>query len=295
MVLYFEVLTEFTMMEEMRANMCSGRLDFVIDVNFQTNQLYSVQSVKANKTVLSEMTYRRNAVRELIDINDTHNVKLSAFVGSLDTFEQVTVQTMYEKVGFSRFCVDNPIFSKFKEQFQSQTGIKNGSRCVDFKDHCGYQNMRDLRFMCALTCGCADPLSGLLFEGPTEGCPRDVCRRSPQYQRALATRECRDLNFAELHATPAWAAYFKQYLQFHSNWIPELAASWNATQTAFMTYGCGALSLQSSLGGLALRSFCEDTNAFKSVRTFCPVSCSCPASMRSGCPPACALQQNATA
>jgi len=297
MVLYFEVLKEFTDMHQIRKHLCDGNLDFVVDINFQSNQLFSVKSVpvEPNDALLNEMTHRRKAVRELIDSSNIDEAKLSAAVRDLSTFEQSTVQTMYQKVGMARYCIDNPRIEKFKDQFRAMTGIKNGSQCVDFKDHCGIQSMRDLRLMCSVTCGCADPLSGLFFEGPTEGCPRDICRSTPRYRMALATRECRDLSLAELQAMPAWAGYFEQYFRYHSAWMPTMTAVWNRTRTRFIKFGCNALKFQTlSNNGLDLISFCEDTNALSSVRSFCPVTCGCPASKSSNCPVACALQQNAT-
>lgn len=175
------------------------------------------------------------------------------------------------------------------------TGIYNGSSCVDFKAHCGDEYMRDLRLLCSVTCGCANPLSGLLWDGPTQGCPRDVCRISPPYQEALATLQCRDLTLAELHAMPAWTWYFNQYVRWVSVWLgPDAAKAAVGTRSAFMAYGCNALTMTSSLGVLGLRSFCVDSSGMSSIRTFCSVSCGCIASQSSNCPSACTVQQNAT-
>merc|ERR1711974_72218 len=126
------------------------------------------------------------------------------YATNLDVFEQLTTQTMYEQVGYVRYCIDNPLFEKFVPQVRYQTGRSSGTTCGDFQDFCSVQSMRNLRLLCSLTCGCGHPRSGLLYDGPTEGCPRDMCRSTPQFQDVLANLECRDLNVTELNAMPAW-------------------------------------------------------------------------------------------
>jgi len=154
--------------------------------------------------------------------------------------------------------------------------------------YCTKATMRDLRLLCSASCGCGNPLSGLFFEGEYEGCPREICRVSQQYQAVLATRECRDLDPAELRALPAWHAFFDQYVAWASNILPELTPQVRNVRKAFLAYGCKTLSM-TRLGGISQSSFCEDTSTQGSVRSFCPVSCRCRDRMATNCPRACAL------
>jgi len=287
MVMHLYVMNELNEMKTIETVMCEGNQNFVVDMNFQANQLFSSSTENFSQDAMEESTYRRQAVRELIHADDRTLANMSAYITRLDVFEQVTHQTMFEMTGFLRYCIDNPIFPKFRTQIQRVTGVLNGTKCEDFRDSCRVQSMRDLRLLCTITCGCGDPRSGLLYDGPTEGCPREICRASQTYQEALASLECRDLSPAELRATKAWSFLFDQWVEWGSSLFPDLAPQYEVVRKVFFAYGCAAIHIN-RMDTISQKTFCEDTNSQTSIRAFCPVSCGCREQMASNCPLACA-------
>jgi hypothetical protein len=293
-ILWALVYNEYFEMKKIRSIMCSGNRDFVVGLNFQANQLFSASSTPWVSGSSTEIPYRQRAVKELINLEDRSDAILSAYVPDFHIFEQLTVHTTFERAGFLRFCIDNPTFSHFREQIRAVTGVSTGISCVDFQRNCTNQAMRELRILCPETCGCANPRSGLLYEGPAEGCPRAICRSSQKYMSALATLECRDLTPFELRLMPAWRSFFNQWIEWGSTLLPGQDASWGPVGQAFIDHGClaltGFITTTDALGlnnTFSLMTFCEDTDSQSSIRPFCPVTCKCHERFASNCPNSC--------
>jgi hypothetical protein len=167
-------------------------------------------------------------------------------------------------------------------------GHLNASSCQDFEEHCGDQEGFVLRFVCARTCGCANPFSGLYYQ---TGCP-NVCVR--EREARLRRPSCEDVDSESPSARLIGTQRFIEHFSLrYGNLFPP----------GFMQNGCSDLA---NMGEDAphywtKHSLCSSgLAALGSLQSFCPAACGCADSHGSGfrgagCPESCARGAGAVA
>jgi hypothetical protein len=86
------------------------------------------------------------------------------------TYNQGTGQATCDSLYLDKFDT-NPAFAFAHKALMYHSGILTAEGCADLVPACMYRNQGFLRLTCPSQCGCADPLSGLYFQGPDMGCP----------------------------------------------------------------------------------------------------------------------------
>jgi hypothetical protein len=192
---------------------------------------------------------------------------------------------------YSAACVDD-VHANFQGwTVHKNTEASDDATCADMQHHCAEPEQALLRLLCPITCGCADPRSGLFYRVESEGCPTDLCLLTPTYHAIADSLECRDMTLAELNAYQHWSDFFTHGLNF--NWLSKRSQ----VQEAFdvmRQHGCDGIPMarQSSMHF----DFCSGSEAsasrpgIGSLRAFCPVTCRChllPMWVRHDCPNSC--------
>merc|ERR1711998_620003 len=103
---------------------------------------------------------------------------------------------MNDQTKLVSICEDMDLTEKhnfiFKQALQQHTGRSFNGSCEGFRLSCQAEKQVLLRFACPVTCGCRSPISGLFFNGPDYGCPREQCQGTVSYQDELRQRSCED-------------------------------------------------------------------------------------------------------
>merc|ERR1719329_1758840 len=135
-----------------------------------------------------------SAVQDLIDWTDNGRPNISTktqHVADRQEFEMMMAESMEDRMRRVGVCEDmnhnsDPLAGAVVHALRFTLNTSSyTTTCGDFQHFCTHEDAILLRFSCPVTCGCRDPRSGLLQNGPSHGCPRDVCEDHDAYQEAL--------------------------------------------------------------------------------------------------------------
>merc|ERR1719412_173910 len=88
------------------------------------------------------------------------------------------------------------------ERILANGGSGKDMNCYHARNLCSSSAF--VRAVCAVTCGCGDPLSNLFLSGIDEGCP--VCNNTEIYRNSISQAPCTDL----APSSPKWQPWADQ-------------------------------------------------------------------------------------
>jgi hypothetical protein len=264
-------------MEQIETALCGGNMNFVYGVQEGTGFVMAVETPVWDSTTKAG-SFERRIVRQFVEADRFEDVQEAWFSDSLLHFQQTVTQPMLEYQSEANNCIDTPgyLWSHYqKATLWHLTGTDNVLSCADLSSYCTDFAHKLVRFICPVTCGCANPISGLYLNGEMNGCPRKVCLLTKDFENAMNTLPCADPTPAQLMQMPAWTSFWHQYEKFQSSTMPDEARTFHNISATMMARGCSNLGQNPGQLDAFGDNFCVDTLSASSVRGFCPVACGC--------------------
>eukprot|EP00931_Biecheleriopsis_adriatica_P049575 TRINITY_DN28688_c0_g1_i1.p1 TRINITY_DN28688_c0_g1~~TRINITY_DN28688_c0_g1_i1.p1 ORF type:complete len:460 (+),score=78.07 TRINITY_DN28688_c0_g1_i1:89-1381(+) len=272
--------TRVQTLEEIYEAACGGNLNFVIGVQSSTGSVYATQVEEIHpesdavwRSAVHDIIHASSGPREVRSVNWAPNEAYLEFRLGQSTSEVALEYTS---------CVDlaQPWPTAIATSLRALTGNTQAAECEDVKTNCTGIHGRIVRMNCPVTCGCANPSSGLYFNKEAEGCPAAVCQSSSSFQKKLAELPCTDPSAEELLSMPGWHAYWAQWVDFWSQTYPDMTDYMVGKAKDLLHGGCQDLKSPWD-------DFCTESAGFSSLRAFCPVECGCKEHHGSVCPISC--------
>lgn len=306
----FEVSPLKARMDEAHAILCNGNQFFAVSMQSATGVIFGTRTKPFNQTESQSNMQISQAVEEL---NQTEGAEVTVtkvrFQNEYDRymFTSSVHESFPEIIEHEIHCTDMnfedkdsaDVWGPYRHALHHQLDRMEANRCQEFDDLCGGENASLLRFACPDTCGCNLPYSGLFLNGPSYGCPRDVCHSSSSYQTVLERMECRDMTsemLSDVTTTQGagWTAVTGQLQDWilamvgQDNQDPETLEQMQAIRHSISTNGCNALA-----DDLIWSLFCVDgRHSYTSLIAYCPVTCGCQQSFQPGCPSTCRISSS---
>jgi len=291
-MLYFLAGQSYGSKRLVMKHMCGGNTDFVVGFNPQIGALVSTKTQKFTDAQLRMQSGFAAASEEMTYIDDTRKTNKSWYTNSFSGLFFSSSMSMQELAGSMTHCGDLTLqtLPYLQNHLQVLTMSFDAQNCSDMQHACGNPDNRFLRNLCPGTCGCNQPDSGLLLNGPAEGCPREACQRSQTYEDALAQIPCHDPSPAKLRQMKAWIRFSEEYFAKNMGEFPAWGHIVRSDKSDLLRYGCANVTMI----GPNNEDLCIPLVDRTSVRPFCPVKCGCSAQNMVDCPSACYVSVNAT-
>jgi hypothetical protein len=281
LIVFTNVWPDKKTLEEKQEALCAGNTQFVYTLHGGTSTMYAASTHGVEERIVRDF---RSAVTALI--HSPRDSLASPVVAITHSPAKVTLvhganMRSYTKAfeSYHPSCSDTTEDTDKTRTAQELTGVGSNSSCVDWQGLCGRMHGGLIRLLCPITCGCADPLIGLMYRVESEGCAVARCQETTSYKTTMNSLECRDHTQAELQSSAGWQQYFDHLLTYA--WrerlpkVQEIAAD-------MKQQGCAGIAGARSHHTLHF-SFCESEEAsatrpgMGSLRAWCPVTCQCSA------------------
>ena len=283
-------LPKFYLLLDIRRELCGGNKDFVVGVHKGTGWAVSAETPKAQV----QIDLYASAVKDISCTNGcahSHSMH-DSLVHSTKTDYGQRIFDVETWLGASnaetrRFefmytgCKDDGGIAKGQESFRWHTlrsvaQVSDAHTCADVSEHCDRKDAALVRMSCPATCGCRDPLSGLVWSSRAYGCPREECIDSTQYQNALANLTCKDASVNSLRTgrySKAWARYWDRMISSLKVWTSYAHTKFSLDDLREEAHnaGCGVLANASR----SFRQLCTDRTGYAALAAFCPETCRC--------------------
>mmetsp|Transcript_68377 Transcript_68377/g.160301 ORF Transcript_68377/g.160301 Transcript_68377/m.160301 type:complete len:1015 (-) Transcript_68377:327-3371(-) len=258
--------------------LCGGRQDFAVATDGLGRLHYSLTS-EYDDTGETELTsYVHRATDLLIkDAPPDDEQPWSIYVSTFDSLRKKVDSQSVVEAGGTRLCEDGDNQKGVDEWTHMGLQIlkmvtRNDSLtdCASVVPYCTEVGIAGLRSRqwCPLSCGCADPLGGLLLDRVTNGCPAACAQKLASLAESI---ECKD---GELKETMQYALGAKALFTqkgFQSKAL-ELLADRMLDQGCFAVAYGGTAGMDFCVGSSTLR---VNTVSFRTVKMVCPVACGC--------------------
>lgn len=275
--------------------LCGGNLDFVVAVNpagFPVGR----RTPPFSGGEVGITGAKDRAIQELREAEMGGTLQYSYFATTPAMFQSWSQQTLLD-LGDISTCDDLDVYNNgrdlenfpvFFTAIREATGLHSGSsmteqiwRCADHARFCDTDGL--LRNRCPITCGCADPRSGLALSQHSHGCPPACANRVSQL---VANMSCVDLDVAN---TPAWARYWNSYQAAVLKMFPEAPYEFHDFVRRKIASGCNDTAPDPFLG----EHLCDESSpivrggGFGTIYAFCPAQCCNRPGHNPNCPAAC--------
>jgi len=290
------------LMDEQRQvyhEMCEGATNFVYGIN--PVELVLTANTTAGTTPQGTDIPHQLAIRERIRGRPEGLVRMDSEFPSITLFHKFIDLSVGETVSsigvaFGASCTD--LISSIGFLQRQMQYINPSGSCSGLRHLCSSAVW--VRAFCPRTCGCDNPLSGLLLAGSEEGCPAG-CASTAAHAEALAAAPCAEQSAHSLRSTAhwlSWAEQFEAHQEAMGHAPPPGFDSWRGP---FLDLGCqfipwyidwyqrhqGAIGQPctgdwESFGFPHLRSLapvcpmtcgCNNSNVVETVRRECPLNC----------------------
>jgi len=280
---------QVSQMIRVREALCSGLTDFVVTENPAGIRVSRETQPFDNDTAAPHFFgFTRPAVDELRNATPTEDsvFEYSVWYPLKKKDEFVAMATMgVAEMATEQVCADADVwadgliltlFPSFFVTVRYRTGLHSGKplseipfRCAEYFTFCDTTEL--LRLLCPVTCGCNNPVSGLLLSRRQRGCPSEC---EVQVLEALRSTACVD---ADVSQSTNWTRYWKEYSRQTTMQLPkgELRDSHAAWVDLKIAGGCA----DASPDPVAKFGFCDDEHqmfvgaGFASILGFCPATC----------------------
>lgn len=243
---------------EVMEALCGGLTHFVFDTDALGRVMYA--ATPGNHEPPTALDTHRSLVVQSIIRNSSRDA-ISAIRMDLDELAETKKMSRAMITKFWK-CADNPADLRYA---YGAIGVGTLETCMDAEKYCLGEAYSFVRAVCPQTCGCADPLSGLVQY--RHGCPRN-CFTSRERTTILRQLPCVDRSLAWLNATIGWQNFLTELPRMLVvDWDYSLA--WISRHLQLLRrLGCAALANPEVLE-IGVTILCGP------MAGFCPVACKC--------------------
>mmetsp|Transcript_10687 Transcript_10687/g.33830 ORF Transcript_10687/g.33830 Transcript_10687/m.33830 type:complete len:669 (+) Transcript_10687:123-2129(+) len=273
---------------------CGDFMDF--DVRMNPAGYIASRRTRPYSEAESMVGTRIAAVKELMDYVPGQHVQYSSWSTDGIAFFRDRDMTLDEQASSGNCTrdLDRTVWTSIRPFWflavRETSGVHRGLslseqpwRCADYVAFCDIQAGL-VRYLCPISCGCADPRSGLLMNKPKKGCPKK-CQE--ELTQALANASCVDGNVSN---TVAWTRYWKTFERTTVARLgdPKQAAAIRLYVERKIALGCSDMT-KDITGGDA----CDEESGpyahegLGAIHGFCPARCCRGPAPNAQCPRAC--------
>lgn len=278
-------------LRDARDAICGGNIGFVATVNKFGVVVAASDVVGDEDSSNYDTTYVFKAFEELIrspndaalrdSFGDSHSLSAISvgLQGAVLSLAGNADMSVAEATGFwNNGCTDLGKLAIYQSVLAD--AVKPGASrvsCTDAKAFCNHDSVAGVRSrqICPETCGCRDPLSSLVLNSISQGCPH-TCMASTDFRNALLKHSCEvDAGKNDVR--------FQRFLQGLAEFRDSYPVSWQGLVEQIITElknnGCQALVVGGFIpkGGSWPIDFCAEDNTYslKPLRYMCPLTCEC--------------------
>ena len=226
-----EVRTNVNTMQELEHYLCGGNRDFVFTPMPSTGIVMIKESEVFEATLVG--SYEVKSLDEAVWIQDLRNLSRPWLAPSDSWFAQVQSMTVSEFSHVFSFCWDMEGEIVFTNYLKEVLSLDSWS-CGSVPDHCSMSNSTLVRWACANTCGCDNPLSSLYLNGAAYGCTVESCKAQAKYKIALEGIAC---STSDVRQHPNWTNLVRN----RNAYMIESGTDDEEMMNELMTNGCDAV------------------------------------------------------